>query len=88
MQIEESMTETSGPGRLLAGWMQIAARFGEVQTLVLLALIYVLVIGPASLVSRAFGSDFLSRRGLREAGSAWREADSRPPVLDNVKQPF
>jgi len=68
--------------------MQIAIRFGEVQTLVLLGLIYVLVIGPASLVSRAAGSDFLSKRGMGEAGSAWREADTRPPLLDNVKQPF
>lgn len=74
--------------RLLDGWMQIAARFGEVQTLVLLGLIYTLVIGPAALVARALGNDFLSKRGLGEAGSAWREADSRPPALENVKQPF
>jgi hypothetical protein len=88
-RIEEPMTQTPGPlRRLLDGWMQIAVRFGEVQTMVLLALIYVLVIGPASLVARGFGSDFLSKRGLGESGSAWREADSRPPLLDNVKQPF
>lgn len=74
--------------RLLDGWMQIAARFGEVQTLALLGLIYVLVIGPASGISRAFGSDFLSKRGIGEGGTAWREADTRPPELDNVKQPF
>jgi hypothetical protein len=68
--------------------MQIVARFGEVQTLVLLGLIYVLVFGPASLVARALGSDFLSRRGLGEKDTAWRAADSRPPELENVKQPF
>jgi len=83
---------TAGPPppgrRLLDGWMQIVAHFGEVQTLVLLGLIYVLVLGPASAISRAFGSDFLSKRGLGEEGSAWREADSRPPDLENVKQPF
>jgi hypothetical protein len=74
--------------RLLDGWLAIAAHFGEVQTLVLLGLIYTLVIGPASLVSRAVGNDFLSKRGLGESGSAWREADSREAVLENVKQPF
>jgi hypothetical protein len=74
--------------RLLDGWLSIAAHFGEVQTLVLLALIYALVIGPASVVSRAIGNDFLSKRGLFVPGSAWRDADSRPPDLDNVKQPF
>ncbi len=83
------MIERASPlRRLLEGWMQIVARFAEVQTLVLLGLIYGLVIGPASLVSRAVGSDFLSRRGLGGTGSAWRDADSRPPLLENVKQPF
>ena len=61
-------------GRLREGWLQIVACFAEVQTLSLLGLIYVLVIGPASLVSRAVRSDFLSKRELGRAGSAWREA--------------
>jgi hypothetical protein len=74
--------------RLLDGWLVIAAHFGEIQTLVLLGLIYTLVIGPASLVSRAVGSDFLSKRGLGDPGSAWRKADTRPPDLDTLKQPF
>jgi hypothetical protein len=74
--------------RLVDGWMQIVACFAEVQTLTLLGLIYALVIGPASLVARVAGADFLSKRGLGEAVSAWREADSRPPELENVKQPF
>jgi hypothetical protein len=74
--------------RLLDGWLQIAAHFGEVQTLVLLGLIYALVFGPASVIARSFGSDFLSKRGLHGPGSAWRDADTRPPELENVKQPF
>lgn len=74
--------------RLLDGWLQIAAHFAEVQTLVLMGLIYTFVFGPASVVSRGFGSDFLGKRGLGEHGSAWREADTRPPELENVKQPF
>lgn len=74
--------------RLLDGWLQIAARFGEVQTLVLLGVIYALVFGPASLIARGLGNDFLAKRGLREAGSAWRAAEGRPPSLENVKQPF
>ncbi len=74
--------------RLLDGWLQIAARFGEVQTLVLLGLVYGLVIGPAALIVRAAGNDFLAKRRLRELGSAWRPADSRAPLLEHVKQPF
>ena len=71
--------------RLIDGWMQIVAHFGEVQTLVLLGLIYVLVVGPASLISRAFGSDFLSKRSLRGIDSAWRDAESSPPDLERAK---
>jgi hypothetical protein len=83
------MTEPPSPQRrLLDGWLQIVARFGEVQTLALLGLIYVLVIGPASLIARSFGNDFLAKRGLGESGTAWREADTRPPELENVKQPY
>lgn len=83
------MNEKPGvPRRLLEGWLEIVARFGEVQTLVLLGLIYALVFGPASAIARGLGNDFLSKRGLREAGSAWRATESRPPLLENVKQPF
>lgn len=83
------MPENPSPlGRLRDGWLQIVAHFGEVQTLVLLGLIYALVIGPASLIARGVGNDFLSKRGLGESGSAWREADSRAPELENVKQPY
>lgn len=83
------MTEKPTPlRRLLDGWLEIVARFGEAQTLTLLGLIYLLVIGPASLVARGLGNDFLSKRGLGESGSAWRGADSRAPELENVKQPY
>jgi hypothetical protein len=83
------MNEKPAPlRRLLDGWLEIVARFGEVQTLALLGLIYVLVIGPASIIARSFGNDFLSKRGIGESGSAWRAADSRAPELENVKQPY
>src|SRR4030095_9120857 len=48
---ERAMTEpTPLWRRLLAGWMAIAEHFGSVQTLVLLGVIYVFVIGPVSLI--------------------------------------
>ena len=51
--------------RLLAGWQAIAGRFGAVQTLVILALFYVALIGPVSIVSLVARRDFLHKRGLR-----------------------
>jgi len=71
--------------RLLDAWMAIAVRFGEVQTLVLLAIFYALLLGPASLVSRLARRDMLGKRGLREPGSAWREADTAGADLDRSR---
>lgn len=83
------MSERKSPLRTVRdGWLRIVACFAEAQTLTLLGVIYAFVIGPASLISRIVGSDFLSKRGLGAGGSAWREADTRAPVLENVKQPF
>ena len=68
--------------------MAIVAHFGEVQTLVLLGLVYTFAIGPTALLTSMVGRDFLEKRKLRKPGTAWRKADSRPAELENVKQPF
>jgi hypothetical protein len=73
-------------GRLGAGWMRIVARFGEVQTLVLLALFYAFLIGPASLISTAARKDMLHKRALSDAEpSAWAEADTAGHDLERAK---
>jgi hypothetical protein len=80
------MTEAVGLWRRLReGWMAIAARFGSVQTLLLMALFYAILIGPVGLGTALARRDFLGRRGLREPGSAWREADSAKPDLERAK---
>lgn len=71
--------------RLLDGWTAIAARFGAVQTLVILALFYVLLIGPVSIVQLVARRDQLDKRHLRGEGTAWREADSAKPDLERAK---
>jgi predicted LPLAT superfamily acyltransferase len=74
--------------RLLHGWLEIAARFGEVQTLVLLAIVYLFVIGPSAAVARLAGRDFLAKRKLREPGSAWQDADTTVGDVERSKHPF
>ena len=74
--------------RLLHGWLAVAAHFGEVQTLVLLGVIYVFVLGPVAAIAAAAGRDFLSKRGLRTPGSAWLTAETAPPDLERSKHPF
>ncbi len=71
--------------RLLSGWNAIAARFGFVQTLVLLAFIYGLLFGPVSLGIAIGRRDFLGKRGLKAPGSAWLDADTAKPDLERAK---
>jgi len=55
--------------RLRSGWMRIARRLGEVQTVVLLSLVYATVLGPLALLLRATGrGDLLAlHRGRGES---------------------
>ena len=83
------MTQSVGVGRrLLNGWLVVAGHFGEVQTLVLLGVVYALVIGPTSIITRLARRDFLSKRKWRDPGSAWLEADGSAPDLERSKHPF
>ena len=78
-------TETPVWKRLLNGWMAIAGRFGFVQTLLLLVLFYVCLIGPVWTVTAIARRDFLKKRGLRAEGSAWGDADTAEPDLERAK---
>jgi hypothetical protein len=81
------MTMESLPlrSRLFQGWMVITARFGFVQTLVILTLFYLLLIGPVALGSTLARKDFLTKRGLRQGTSAWNPADTAKPELERAK---
>jgi hypothetical protein len=65
--------------------MAIAGRFGFVQTLVILGLFYVFLIGPVALGIGLARQDLLGKRGLREAGTAWQDADTAKPDLERAK---
>ena len=78
-------SETPVWRRLLSGWMAIASRFGFVQTLLLLALFYALLIGPTWAVTAIARRDFLAKRGLGAAGSVWLDADTAEPDLERAK---
>jgi hypothetical protein len=71
--------------QLLNGWMTIAARFGSVQTLVILSMTYLLLIGPVGLVLAMGRSDPLAKRGLKVVESAWLDADTAKPDLERAK---
>ncbi len=82
------MTNEKAPSlgrRLLNGWMTIAGRFGSVQTLMILVMLYVLVIGPVGLILAIGRSDPLAKRGLKVAQSVWLDADTAKPDLERAK---
>lgn len=73
-------------GRLRDGWMAIVVRFGEIQTLVILALFYTLLIGPLSLAAAAGRRDLLQKRTLdAKTPSAWDEADTAGVDLERAR---
>jgi hypothetical protein len=75
--------------RLYDGWLLVAAYFGEVQTLIIVTLVYTLVMGPIALIAAAAQRDLLEKRKLRTGGSAWRDADSTTsPDLARAKRLF
>ena len=74
--------------RLLDGWNAIVGRFGFAQTLVILALFYVLMIGPVAIVASLARRDLLDRRRLRGHGSAWRGSDTAGADLERAKHGY
>ncbi len=74
--------------RFYDGWMAIVGRFAFVQTLVLLSIFYVLLVGPWGGGAWLLRRDLLDERRLREPGSAWRDADTAPPDLERAQHQF
>ncbi len=85
----DASTQPGFGGRLYQGWLLIAAYFGEVQTLVLLFLIYAGLFGPMGSAARLFRQDLLGKRGVGESGTAWNEADTvTTPDLERAGRMF
>ncbi len=75
--------------RLYEGWLTVAACFGEVQTLVVVFLVYAIAIGPMATVAALARRDLLHKRELRAPGSAWSDADTETrPDLERAKRLF
>ena len=63
--------------RLYALWTRGFTLLGEVWTAVLLSVIYLIAVGPVSLVMRLARRDLLDKQ-LASATSAWRNHDPNP----------
>jgi hypothetical protein len=65
--------------------MAIAGRFGSVQTLMILTMMYLLLIGPVGFILAIGRSDPLAKRGFKTIESAWLDADTAKPDLERAK---
>lgn len=76
--------------RLYQGWLEVAMRFGEVQTTLIVALVYALVIGPMATAAGLARRDLLDQRTrATRQGTAWRDADTvTSPDLERSRRLF
>jgi hypothetical protein len=75
--VELGLRRFARGSRLYAGWKGFFEAIGAVWTAVLLAIIYVLSVGPIGLVMRLAGSDPLDRQ-LAPEPSFWRPHEPNP----------
>lgn len=72
---------------LYKGWMRFANLLAFVNTRVILTVLYVLLIGPISLILRLFGNDFLER-DLTPSSSWWKVKEKREHTIENARHQF
>jgi hypothetical protein len=75
--VELAFRRLAPKSRAYAGWTAFFLGIGKVWTAVLLAIVYVVSVGPIGLVMRLFGHDPLDRR-LAPEPSFWRAHEPNP----------
>ena len=84
--------EAATPGfarRLQRGWLELAGHSGEIQTLLIVCLVYLLGIGPTALIVTLIGRDLLATRDFDGSASAWNDTYSvASPDLARAKRLF
>jgi len=75
--VELAFRRLAPKSRAYARWTALFQGIGKVWTAVLLAIVYVLSVGPIGLVMRLLGHDPLDRRLTTEA-SCWRAHEPNP----------
>ena len=75
--------------KLWSGWMWFAAKLGHFNSLVLLTVFFIVVVGPANLLARLFRADLLKLRkpATKDAGY-WLPVNSDNTTLDAWRRQF
>lgn len=73
--------------RLWGLWKAFAHRLGQVQTTIILSVVYLIAIGPISLISRVLGRDLLAQR-RHERPSYWVALPEVTSTLERARKQF
>jgi saxitoxin biosynthesis operon SxtJ-like protein len=68
------------------GWSLLAHALGWINTRILLAIVFFVVLAPIALVMRAVGKDPLERRRDRRLSTYWRTRE--PAEADRLTRPY
>lgn len=69
------------------GLMEFGLNFNALVNLIILSLVYLLGIGPTSIVAKVFGKHFLSLKIARSKKSYWVKPDKTSDnISDSLKQ--
>ncbi|MGZ3428903.1 MAG: SxtJ family membrane protein [Polyangia bacterium] len=68
------------------GWTMLAHALGFINTRILLAFVFFVILAPVALVMRAFGKDPLERRRDRRRPTYWRTRE--PAETDRLTRPY
>ncbi len=80
--------------KLWSGWMWFAAKLGHFNSLVLLTVVFIVVVGPANLLARLFRADLLKLRKPASkdpeaaAESYWLPVHSDNTTVDAWRRQF
>jgi len=67
-------------------WMAFARAVGVVNATILLTIVYIVVIGPMSIISRILRKDLLAHR--KTSGSLWRTKERISDAVDQARHQF
>ncbi len=68
-------------------WMAFAHFLAAVNATLLLTIVYLIVVGPMSLISRLMRKDLMAHR-IAPSGSFWKAKETTPHTLDQARHQF
>ena len=69
-------------------WLEFAQMLGKINTILLLSIVYLVIVGFMSLIIRIFRKDFLQKKMSAEKETFWQTRKTSEQTLDRYKFQF